>query len=272
MATEDKSIFRQSNFTLGDGTRGTVTGSGPPLLLLHGVGLDHHMWQAQVHRFAQSHAVICYDLLGHGESPKISSAAVIGDFVAQLARVVVELGLPSAVVAGFSFGGIIAREFAARYGDKIKKLVLLSTVYERSDAEREAVIGRWEKARSEGPRAIYPAALERWFSPAFLAGQKEFVQQLLRSMMRNDDASFLRAYEIFARSDTETQFSLDAIRCPTLIVTGERDSGSTPAMAWRMASEIANSRVSIIPSGRHMIPLEMAPEVNRELSRFINGE
>jgi pimeloyl-ACP methyl ester carboxylesterase len=142
-------------------------------------------------------------------------------------------------------------------------------VHERSAAERTRVESRLETARREGPSVIYPAALERWFSPAFLAGQPEFVQQLHHRMMDNDVGSFLRAYEIFALGDRELVGRLGAITCPTLVMTGERDTGSTPAMAWKIAKEIPGAQVAIIADGRHMMPIEMADDVNRELSRFL---
>jgi pimeloyl-ACP methyl ester carboxylesterase len=81
--------------------------------------------------------------------------------------------------------------------------------------------------------------------------------------------SFLKAYEIFAFGDRELAGKIGMITCPTLILTGERDTGSTPAMAWKMGKSIPNSRVSVIPDGRHMMPMEMAQEVNREMARFL---
>jgi pimeloyl-ACP methyl ester carboxylesterase len=257
------------HFRLPDGTACTVAGRGPPLILLHGVGLDRRMWQAQVYFFARSHSVITYDLLGHGESARISKDAALEDFVAQLERLRAALGLNRTTIVGFSFGGLVAQAYALRHGGEVEKLVLMSTVYDRSDRERASVEDRLQKARREGPHAIYPAALERWFSPAFLAGQPEQAQELHRRMLDNDVNSFLKAYEIFAFGDRELAGKIGMIACPTLIMTGERDKGSTPAMAWTMGKSIPNSRVSIIPDGRHMMPMEMAQEVNREMARFL---
>jgi pimeloyl-ACP methyl ester carboxylesterase len=256
-------------FKLPDGTAGEITGRGPPLILLHGIGLDRSMWQAQVYCFARSHSVIRYDLMGHGESGKIEAPVALEDFARQLEQLCSFLKLDGATLIGFSFGGLIAQAFAVKHSRRLAKLVLISTVHDRSAAERAGVENRLETARREGPRAIYPAALERWFSPAFLAGQPEFVQQLHHRMMDNDVGSFLCAYEIFAAGDRELAGRLGAIACPTLVMTGERDTGSTPAMAWRIAKEIPGARVAIIAQGRHMMPIEMADDVNRELNRFL---
>lgn len=256
-------------FKLPDGTAGEIAGRGPPLILLHGIGLDRSMWQAQVYRFARTYSVIRYDLLGHGESASIDGRVELDDFVCQLEQLCSALKLDCATLVGFSFGGMIAQAFALKHSRKLAKLVLISTVHDRSAMERAGVENRLEKARREGPGAIYPAALERWFSPAFLAGQPEFVQQLHHRLMDNDVGSFLRAYEIFVLGDRELVGRLGLISCPTLVMTGERDMGSTPAMAWKMAKEIPGARVSIIADGRHMMPIEMADDVNRELSRFL---
>jgi (E)-2-((N-methylformamido)methylene)succinate hydrolase len=269
MARENKQVLGPGNFKLADGTAGIVAGRGPPLIFLHGVGLDRRMWQAQVYFFARTHSVICYDLLGHGDSAKIIGPVNLDEFVMQLERLFATLGLGKASLIGFSFGGLIAQDFAARHSAKIEKLILISTVYDRSEAERAGVEARLVKAQRQGPASIYPAALERWFSPAFVAGQPEQMQELHHRMLDNDEMSFLKAYEIFAFGDQEIAGRIGGINCPTLIMTGEHDRGSTPAMAWRMAKKIPNARVCIIAEGRHMMPMEMAQEVNRGLASFI---
>lgn len=258
-------------FRLGDGTCGSIAGRGPPLVLMHGVGLDRRMWQAQVSYFARSHSVVCYDLLGHGESATIEATSGLDEFTRQLEGVLGALGLRTFSLIGFSFGGMIAQSFAIRHSASIDKLVLMSSVYARSEAERAAVESRLTQAREMGPQAIYPAALERWFSAAFLAGQPEQAQELHRRMVDNDDASFLAAYTIFSSADRQLEGQLGRIACPTLIMTGENDGGSTPAMAWKMAKEIPRARVTIIPDGRHMMPMELAQVVNREIDRFLRA-
>jgi pimeloyl-ACP methyl ester carboxylesterase len=229
------------------------------------------MWQAQVYYFARSHSVVSYDLLGHGESAKIEGSCDLERFTRQLEELLATLGLRKFALIGFSFGGMIAQSFAIHRSASIDKLILMSSVYARSPAERAAVESRLVQAREIGPQAIYPAALERWFSPAFLAGQPEQAQELHHRMLDNDDASFLAAYTIFASADKQLERQLGHIACPTLIMTGENDGGSTPAMAWKMAKEIPDARVTIIPGGRHMMPMELAQEVNREIDRFLRA-
>jgi pimeloyl-ACP methyl ester carboxylesterase len=239
------------------------------VILLHGVGLDRTMWQAQAHLLASVRRVVTYDLLGHGESPRAGAATTLDDYVAQLARLLDFLRAQRAAVLGFSFGGLIAQAFALAQPARVEKLVLMSTVHERSPTQRQGVEGRLDKARSAGPQAIIEAAVGRWFSPPFIAGQPEVIGEIERRLRGNDPESFLAAYALFAKSDQGLADRIAGIAAPTLVVTGELDTGSTPDMARRMADAIPGAELEIIPEARHMMPVELPGEVGRSLRRFL---
>ena len=80
-------------------------------------------------------------------------------------------------------------------------------------------------------------------------------------MRGNDTSSFLSAYECFATADRGLVGGLAAFDRPTLVMTGELDTGSTPAMARKLAGMIPGAACSIIAGGRHMMPVEMPEEV-----------
>jgi pimeloyl-ACP methyl ester carboxylesterase len=251
------------------GTALEISGSGPPIVLLHGVGLNQSIWAEQVTALAADFQVITYDLLGHGRSIAGSANAALADWVDQLNGVVRGLGLEKFALVGFSFGGLIAQAYAALHSRMIDKLVLMSTVYDRGEAERARVLSRLDVARRKGPDAIISAALSRWFSPGFAKTHPEIIHQFKVFLRGNDAASFLSAYECFAKADRELVRALTAFDRPALVMTGELDTGSTPDMARRLAGMIPRAECSIIAGGRHMIPVEMADEVNSVLRRFL---
>ena len=257
---------------LRDGTCARISGAGPALILLHGVGLNQSIWAEQVKAFAGSHEVIAYDLLGHGRSAAVSENAELGDWVHQLEKLVEELKLECFYLMGFSFGGMIAQAYAAKNSVRIEKLVLMSTVYARSTEERAGVQARLDVATREGPQAIIGAALTRWFSPEFATEFPIVMQGYERMLRANDATSFLAAYKCFATGDKQLVDMASGINCPTLVMTGELDGGSTPDMARRLAAAIPSARCFIIPQGRHMMPVERPDEVNSVLRRFLNGE
>jgi len=254
------------------GTAVEISGSGPPVVLLHGVGLNQSIWAEEVKALKSDFQIITYDLLGHGRSAPAAANAPLSDWVTQLKGVVRDLALENFVLVGFSFGGLIAQAYAAGHPHLIDKLVLMSTVYDRSETERASVLARLEVARREGPQATIPAALSRWFSPEFAGNRPEIMKQYEVVLRGNNAASFLSAYECFATADRELVGALAAFNRPALVMTGELDTGSTPAMARKLAGMIPEAGCSIIKGGRHMMPVEMPDEVNSVLRRFLKKE
>lgn len=254
------------------GTAVEISGSGPPVVLLHGVGLNQSIWAEQVKALEPDFQIITYDLLGHGRSAGARAHAPLADWVDQLIGIVRDLALEKFALVGFSFGGLIAQAYAAQHRRTIDKLVLMSTVYDRNETERANIQSRLDVARREGPPAIISAALSRWFSPEFAEAHPEIMNQYEALLRGNEAASFLSAYECFATADRELAGKLSAFDRPTLVMTGELDTGSTPAMARKLAGMIPGAECSIIAGGRHMMPVEMPEEVNSVLRRFLKKE
>lgn len=251
------------------GTALEIFGSGPPVVLLHGVGLNQSIWAEQVKTLESDFQVITYDLLGHGGSVPAGSYAPLSDWVDQLNSLVSDLKLQKFVIVGFSFGGLIAQAFAAQHSSMIDKLVLMSTVYDRSEAERASVLSRLDIVKREGSQATIPTALSRWFSPEFCKAHPEIINRYEALLRGNDTASFLSAYECFATADRELVGVLAEFSRPTLVMTGELDTGSTPDMARKLAGMIPGAECSIIAGRRHMMLVEMPNEVNFVLRRFL---
>jgi (E)-2-((N-methylformamido)methylene)succinate hydrolase len=245
-----------------------VSGEGEPVVFLHGVGLDQTMWDRQVRALAGRHRVIAYDLLGHGGAAEVQDGANLDVWIRQLEGLLRELHLERISLVGFSFGGMIAHSFAVKHARMINRLVLMSTVCDRSEQEQADVLARLELARREGPQSIIRAAISRWFSPEFIAKNPDAVAEITGVLKNNRAEPFLSAYACFAK--TRLAAAAGFAR-PTLVMTGELDTGSTPAMAQRLAAAIPGARASIVPQGRHMMPVELAEEINSILIEFLEA-
>src|SRR4029077_20283153 len=93
------------------------------------------------------------------------------------------------------------------------------------------------------------AAIERWFTPEFRAGNPEIVERQIQRVLGNDPVGYAAAYRVFAESDPIVE--LGKISCPTLVMTGEHDTGSTPTMAASIPQRIAPSRPVSLPLYAH---------------------
>lgn len=242
----------------------------PAIIFLHGVGLDKTCWNAQVSALEGHARVITYDLLGHGECRKPDRDLTLHDYVEQLRELMDASGVDKAVLVGFSFGGLTLQLFATTYPERVEKLVIMGAVYRRTPEQIAAVAGRLETAEREGPEAIISAALARWYAPEYQAAHPEVIEATKTRLKNNVPHEFLTAYRIFVTSDHLVTGKLEQIKAPTLVIAGELDPGSTPAMAEVMVSEIPDARLCIIPGARHMLPVESADAVNEALIEFLN--
>ena len=104
-----------------------------PIIFIHGVGLNHSMWEPQVNAF--DNTVLTYDILGHGGTPLTKENITFDDFSNQLINLVDELDIKKFHLVGFSIGSLIARNFACNYNDRLESLTLLCSVFKRSKVQ-----------------------------------------------------------------------------------------------------------------------------------------
>ncbi len=102
-------------------------GSGPALLLLHGLGCDHTTWLPVLDSLARRYTVIAPDLLGHGDSDKPRADYSVGGFANGMRDLLTVLGIDRATVVGHSFGGGVAMQFAYQFPERTERLVLVGS-------------------------------------------------------------------------------------------------------------------------------------------------
>lgn len=246
-----------------------VTGSGPPVVLIHGVGSSLGSWDDIVERLRVDYRILRYDTLGHADSEKPDGPYALDDYVAELLALLNAEGIERAHIVGSSFGGMIAQAFAIAHPERVATVAFLSAVAARTPKQRAAVIERADQLATGGAGRTIGAALERWYTPEFRAKHPDLLAQQAARVKANDPKGYAAAYRVFAESDLDQE--LREIRVPALIVTGEHDAGSTPEMARLMHERIAGSRLEILPGLRHGILVE-APDAVADLLRdFLSG-
>lgn len=243
-------------------------GTGPKLVLIHGVGSQHGDWEAIVRRLADQFTILRYDLRGHGASEAPPGPYTIEDFAADLIALLDELGWAKPHIAGFSLGGLIAQCLALDHASRVDKLALLGTVAGRTPEEQERVESRLGVIHSSHPADYFDQSVSRWFTEAFQSAHPDVVAARKAVVMAMDSAAYAAAYHALAKTDFANR--LNEVGHQTLIATGEDDIGSNPRMARFMAGAIANSRLEILPGLRHSILLEAPGQVADLLADFFN--
>lgn len=236
-----------------------TSGTGPRILLIHGVGLRAEAWNAQIADLSLHYEILAPDLPGHSASAALPGSAGLQDFGDCIAK----LFDRPAVVVGHSMGAMIALDLANRYSGKVKGVVALNAIFKRSAAAREAVKER--AAALDGKSVSDPAAtLARWFGNA-PSPERSACRDWLTAA---DPSGYKAAYSVFAGEDGPDENALRTLSCPALFMTGGKEENSTPEMSRVMAALVPSGKAKIVEDAAHMMPMTHADEVNRALLAF----
>ena len=236
-----------------------------PIVFIHGVGLTYEIWQPQLN-FFNNYSNLSYDILGHGKSSLTKQNISFDDFSEQLIDLVDELKIEKIHLVGFSIGSLIARNFAIKYGDRLQSLILLGSIYKRSEQQQKIVNERFEQAKKE--LKLSRQALKRWFSDKYLENNPDTYEKISSILSGNNMANFLKVYELFVTHKNDEDF--EKIQTKTLVMTGEHDIGSTIEMSQQLNHVIKDSELKIIKEGKHLCGIECADEVNLSIKNFID--
>lgn len=233
-------------------THYAIEGSGPPLVLVHGLGMRREMWRPLLPALAARYTVVTYDLAGHGRSTPPAEPVRLSSLSEQLLRLMDELKIDKAPLAGFSLGGMIVRRFALDHADRAAALIVLASAHDRTPAERAAVLKRVEEAAERGPQATIEAAVARWFTPAWRDAHPDASAEVRATVLANDPAVYPKIYRVLAEGDEEIAAAIAGLRLPFLAMTGAEDFGNSADMARRMAALVPDAEVHIVPGLKHM--------------------
>ena len=238
---------------------------GIPIVFIHGVGLDHNIWDPQINEF--DNTVLIYDILGHGRTPLNKEKISFDDFSDQIINLIDELKFSKIHLIGFSIGSLIARNFATRFSDRLKSLTLLCSIFNRSDNEQKIVNERFEQTKKD--KKLTKDALNRWFNKDFIEKNPLISDKIFSILNNNNMDNFIKVYSLFVNHKDNEKF--ENINVKTLVMTGEGDVGSTPEMSNNLSKKIKNSEVKIIPVGKHLCSIECSYDVNKAIKDHIQN-
>jgi 3-oxoadipate enol-lactonase len=253
-----------------------VTGNGPPLVLIHSIGLSTRLgWRAQVPVLARTHRVVTYDIRGLGESAAGSEELSVATFAADLAALMDHLGIARAALMGVSLGGFIAQAFTIANPDRVSALVLVSTACRIAAGNSGARAERNARIRAEGMIVAAGPQLESHFADDFRAAHPEVMAWYQTHYCANDPAHYTAIMEDLGRFDCCD--ALAAIRRPTLVVAGADDAGAVAGRvplesAHVLAERIPGARLEIIENAHHYPQIEQPDAFNRAVTAFLDGQ
>jgi pimeloyl-ACP methyl ester carboxylesterase len=245
------------------------TGTGPPLVLLHGFVADGMAtWRGQLEGLCDEFNVVAWDAPGAGRSSDPPPSFGITDYAECLAGFVKSLGLTRVHVVGFSFGGIVALQLLRRHRPIPVTLVLAGAYAgwtgSLGHAGAEERLRLSERVASLPPAEFVAAMVPSMFS---VSAPPECVEDFTASVAQFRPAGFLA----MARASAEADLTdiLGDIDVPTLLLFGDADVRAPFDVGERLHAAIPGSRLVVMPGVGHVSSVEAPEHFNREVRHFL---
>jgi 3-oxoadipate enol-lactonase len=240
-------------------------GSGPPLLLVHGLMVSGKMFEPVIEHFATRHRVIVPDLRGHGQSRGLPPPYTAKQLASDLARLLDHLGITSTAVLGYSQGGAIAQQLALDHPKRCERLVLVCTY-----AYNMATSGEWLEGHLL-PFIVQVLGTRRLAQLVVSQGAKQLDKEgaeWLSGLMADQDRKLM----VSGWRETmafDSRHRLAEISCPTLVVAGSNDQAVPMHHAKMLHEGISGSQLVMIDGADHTLIWTHSDELMRVVDEFL---
>ncbi|MGH9682540.1 MAG: 3-oxoadipate enol-lactonase [Candidatus Acidiferrales bacterium] len=241
---------------------------GPPgapvLTLSNSLGTDFSMWDGQIAALAGKFRVLRYDTRGHGQSSVTNGPYAMDGLGRDVVGLWDALKIDRAHFCGLSMGGMIGMCLAMNAAGRLDRLILCDTAARIGTTE--GWNARIEAVHKNGMQSVAAAVVERWFTPEFTARAPAAVGRT-RQMLFN---TYVDGYAACcgALRDADFREGMAAIRTRTLVITGSRDSVTTPADARFLLERISGARYVELQAS-HLSNIEAESAFNDAVVQFL---
>ncbi|MGH3836622.1 MAG: alpha/beta fold hydrolase [Pseudonocardiaceae bacterium] len=258
-------------YTASGGTRlfWAESGTGPAVLLIHGLGYTHDMWYRTVPVLSRRYRVIRFDNRGVGRSDVPPGAYRVDDMAQDAAAILDAAGVDAAHVVGISLGGAIAQELALRHPSRVHGLVLVATLCggpRMVQAEPEVGVKLHARGRmpaEQGIRVMNPYVYDPGTSD-------ERIDEDLAIRLRTYPSEQGYLGQLQAVLSWSSYDRLPEITAPTLVIHGESDRLIPPGNGRIIAERIPGAGLRLIPQASHILFTDQPEAAHAAMLGFLD--
>ena len=246
-----------------------VTGSGPPLLMVHGWPLDHRMFAPQVRELSAVLGVIVYDRRGFGRSEAPPDLRLEVD---DIDRILDALELPSVHLLGMSQGGRIAIRYAVTREERLRSLILQGAVIDgltvEADESERAPVSEYAALAKAGR---LDEVRRRWLRHPMmrLGAGFEAEAQLVNRMLADYSGTDLIDFDADSYGFAiDVLGALGTLKLPTLLLTGRDETAARKRHAGEILARVSGSREVLLENGGHLCNLTAPEAYSRAVVEF----
>jgi 3-oxoadipate enol-lactonase len=249
-----------------------VTGrrTGPPVLMIQGLGMDKHGWDLQRIALAPRYRTIALDNRGAGRSDKPFHGYSIEQMADDAIAVLDDDGVETAHVVGASMGGAIAQMIAVRHPDRIRSITLACTACSHHSWRRELLAGWAETGKEQGMTMLGSEAARWMIGPRSFRRLAPLIGWMGPLALSRPPHAFAGQVEAILSIDDSIHVELANISVPTLVVVGNQDILTPRGDSEELAERIPTAELVVISGAAHGLMIEHATTFNRILLDFLS--
>lgn len=237
----------------------------PAIVLLHAIGTSSQLWLPQVPALATRFRVVRVDLPGHGSSPAPTPGAGFAEYADAVVDALTEHDIDDFVLAGISFGAMVAVQIAVGHAPRVRGLVLACCGVVTSEPVSRAWRERIAAVEADGMGSQVESSLQRWFSPAFAAASPVTLAWIRSMIAGTTPQGFTGAAAMIAGLDHGPH--LAELDMPSLVIAGERDQAAPPTAMRAFADTMPAARFETIDAA-HLANVEAPVAFTERLGAF----
>ena len=239
-------------------------GRSTPVIFLHGVGSDKSVWRPQLDHFGRHRRAVAFDYPGYGESELVEDATR-DDYAASILAAMDALSISRAHICGLSLGGVIAIAMHAAAPERCTSLIIADSFAVHPDGQ-----GIYDRSIAAS-RSMTMQQLAEGRVGALLgsAATDELRAEVVATMAAIEPAAFQLGAAAVWLADQRDRVA--AIAVPTLVLCGDEDMVTPPALSQELLALIPDAQMAFIPASGHLANAEQPECFNRLIDDFIRG-
>ena len=244
-------------------------GDGAPIVLLHGLGSSSADWALQLPVLAAQHRVLAVDLPAHGRSSRPRGRLTVAAMATAVAGLLRALGVSPAHVVGLSIGGCVALTLALDHPERVRSLALVNAFARLRPAGPRGALRMLTRLGllAGAPMRVVAAHVARGLFPR--PDQHALYLAAVASLGGGSRPTYLAS--ILALLAFDVRRRLTEVRCPTLVVAGDRDMTVPLAAKTLLQRSIPGAELLVVPDSGHATPCDQAERFNAALLAFVGA-
>jgi 3-oxoadipate enol-lactonase len=241
----------------------------PWLVFSHSLACSVRMWDGETARQKDKYRVLAYDTRGHGQSAAPNGPYTLEQLADDLFHLLKKLEVSKPHFCGLSMGGMIGQTAALKYPGLFRSMTLCDTT-SRYPAEAAPMWqDRIRVAESKGMAPLVQPTLERWFTEPFRRNHPDKVKPVAALIEKTPVPGYAGCCAAIPKINVTSR--LKEIKIPTLVICGNDDPATPPAMAREIQENIPGAKLALIPQAAHLANIEQPEAFNRALGDFLSS-